>query len=68
MSPVLVEAKRYLYRYGTVTDATIEPIDLIRDLTRELEKHEGVPITIKTKKSKAKPKRRTFYRSLGNVP
>lgn len=43
MSPVLAEAKRYIYLYGTVTDTTIEPIELIRDLTAQLEKYEGKP-------------------------
>ena len=42
MSPVLVEAKQYLFRYGINTDTTIDPVDLIRDLTVQLEKHESV--------------------------
>ena len=34
----LAEAKRYLWRYGTITDTTIDPVDLIRDLVREHER------------------------------
>lgn len=57
-SPVLAEAKRYLYRYGCLTDTTIDPIDLIRALARELEKHEPmVPIRVQ-KKPKASAKSR----------
>jgi hypothetical protein len=37
MSSVLAEAKRYLWRYGVNTDTTVEPVELIRDLTTELE-------------------------------
>jgi hypothetical protein len=35
---VLQEARQYLYRYGTITDTTIEPVDLIRDLVGALER------------------------------
>jgi hypothetical protein len=56
MSPTLKEARRYLWRYGTMTDTTIDPIDLIRDLVITLERYEGVPIKIVTKKPKARPK------------
>lgn len=38
---VVSEAKQYLYRYGTNTDTTIDPIDLIRDLVRECERYEA---------------------------
>lgn len=55
MSPVLVEAKQYLYRYGINTDTTIDPVDLIRDLTVQLEKHEGA-VDKPKKKPKARPK------------
>ena len=34
---VLAEAKQYLYRHGTMTDTTIDPVDLVRDLVRENE-------------------------------
>ena len=55
MSPVLEEAKRYLYRYGTITDTTVDPVDLIRDLTSQLEKYEK-PSAEKAKKPKASRK------------
>ena len=32
---VLAEAEQYLYRYGTNTDTTIDPVDLVRDLFGE---------------------------------
>jgi hypothetical protein len=35
---VLDDAKQYLYRYGTITDTTVEPVELIRDLVGELER------------------------------
>jgi len=57
MSPVLNETKQYLRRYGWATDTTIDPVELIRDLASELEKYEGVPIRIRTKKPKARAKR-----------
>jgi len=59
MSPVLVEARRFLWRYGCATDTETDPIELIRDLATELEKHEIVSIEIKVrKKPKARPKPR----------
>lgn len=60
MSPVLTEAKQYLWRHGCATDTVTDPIELIRDLTTELEKHEVVPIDVKVrrKKPKARPKSR----------
>lgn len=57
MSPVLVEARRFLWRFGCATDTTVDPIELIRDLAIELEKHETIAIQIRTKKPKARPKR-----------
>lgn len=63
MSPVLTEAKQFLWRHGCAGDVTVDPVELIRDLTVELEKHEGVLVEIKVKKKKkkkpkARPKRR----------
>jgi hypothetical protein len=58
MSPILVEAKQYLWRHGCATDTVTDPIELIRDLAIELEKHEGVPVEIRIKKPKARAKPR----------
>ena len=60
MSPALTEAKRYLWRYGCATDVVTDPVELIRDLATELEKHEVITIKIRVKKPKAraKPRRR----------
>jgi len=35
---VVQDARDFLWRYGTNTDTTIDPIDLIRDLVKECEK------------------------------
>ena len=52
MSIVLDDAKRYLWLSGT--DITVDPVELIRDLTVELAKHEEtIP---QKKKPKARPK------------
>lgn len=55
MSPALRDAKEFLFRHGT-TLTTIDPIELIRDLTKELIKHEAVPVNIRTKKPKVRAK------------
>jgi hypothetical protein len=55
MSQALASAREFLFRYGTVTPL-IDPIELIRDLVAELEKHERVELIIKPKKPKAKAK------------
>jgi hypothetical protein len=57
MSPTLTEAKQYLYRYGTMTDTTVEPVELIRDLVVELERCEARDVAVMIKVRK-KPKAR----------
>jgi hypothetical protein len=61
MSPILSDAKQFLWRHGCAGDVAVDPVELIRDLAIELEKHEGVAIKIKVKKPKAraKPRRHT---------
>lgn len=49
ISNALADARQYLYRYGTNTDVTIDPVDLIRDLVKECEKHEPKKPKARTK-------------------
>jgi hypothetical protein len=61
MSQALADAREFLWRHGVVGNA-VDPVELIRDLTIELAKREGVPLSIMTqkpkpKKPKARPKR-----------
>jgi hypothetical protein len=66
MSPALTDAREFLFRHGT-TLTVIDPIELIRDLTVELEKHEMVPIEIRLrKKPKARPKPRRDHDHSGS--
>lgn len=54
---ILDEAHEYLYRYGTITDTTVDQIDLIRELTAALESLTPmIPIKVVVKKPKARRK------------